>query len=88
MVDVQSDVGGKLIEGWKLLSREIVGNDRLCLRPDIKASDDADCEGGRGPLAECPVTRALSRPPAGAVDAMENRLSAKQRRDGAADSAS
>ena len=48
MVDVQSDVGGKLIEGWKLLSREIVGNDRLCLRPDIKASDDADCEGGHG----------------------------------------
>ena len=48
MVDVQSDVGGKLIEGWKLLSREIVGNDRLCLRPDIQASDDADCEGGHG----------------------------------------
>ena len=47
MVDVQSDVGGKLIEGGKLLSREIVGNDRLCLRPDIKASDDADCEGGQ-----------------------------------------
>ena len=48
MVDVQSDVGGKLIEGGKLLSREIVGNDRLCLRPDIQASDDADCEGGHG----------------------------------------
>ena len=48
MVDVQSDVGGKLIKGGKLLSREIVGNDRLCLRPDIKASDDADCEGGHG----------------------------------------
>ena len=47
MVDVQSDVGGKLIEGGQLLSREIVGNDRLCLRPDIKASDDADCEGGQ-----------------------------------------
>ena len=48
MVDVQSDVGGKLIEGGKLLTREIVGNDRLCLRPDIKASNDANCKGGHG----------------------------------------
>ena len=48
MVDVQSDVGGKLIKGGKLLSREIVGNDRLCLRPDVKASGDVNCKSGQG----------------------------------------
>ena len=48
MVDVQSDVGGKLIEGGKLLSREILGNDRLCLRPDEKASGDVNCKGAQG----------------------------------------
>ena len=48
MVDVQSDVGGKLIEGGKLLSREILGNDRLCLRPDVKASGDVNCKGAQG----------------------------------------
>ena len=42
MVDVKGNVGGHLLQGGNLLSREVFGYDCLCLGSDVQVSNGAN----------------------------------------------
>ena len=62
MVEVKCNVGGHLLQGGNLLSREVFGYDCLCLGSDVQVSNGANRDRDKGvdaPEAEISFSKYL-----------------------------